>query len=214
MQAVEPGDDQCWDARRGRPASSPTLEFLMSRSKKIRTLAALGTLSGAAWAGTFASFTDSEGSAATFTAGTVNLQLDESAEDAHAFTALTVPNMKPGETKYAALNVKNPGSLGFRYTMASSTARVGSKPDLAPALSLQVNLVTAAADCNEDRFSTGTSVATTASPSSAQILSRPVVAGGNEVLCFQVAFPEGGAGDNAYQGAATTANLVFNATQS
>ena len=107
MQSVGGPDDQCWDARRGRPGELPDpWSPTMSRSKKIRTLAALGTLSGAAWAGTFASFTDDASSAATFSAGTVDLVVGGDSRHASEWQALQAlaPAINAGEVDVVVIH--------------------------------------------------------------------------------------------------------------
>lgn len=188
----------------------------MSRSKKIRTLAALGTLTGAAWAGTFASFTDDASSAATFSAGTVDLVVGGDADDAHDFAALTVTNMKPGDVKYAPLSVANDGSLGFSYVMTGSTADTTNKPaGLGAALRVAVKSVGTSTTCDAASFSASTTtVAASSAFSGVSTAARSVAVGASETLCFQVTFPNGTAAtDNPLQGAATTATLSFTATQ-
>ena len=189
----------------------------MSRSKKIRTLAALGTLSGAAWAGTFASFTDDASSAATFSAGTVNLVVGGDTDDAHDFAALTVSNMKPGDVKYAPLSVANAGSLGFTYVLSGSAVDTAGTPaGLGAALRVAVKSVGASATCDATTFGSSTdAVVTSRAFSAVSSVARPVATAGSETLCFQVTFPNGtAANDNPLQGSATTATLSFTATQS
>lgn len=190
----------------------------MSRSKKIRTLAALGTLTGAAWAGTFASFTDDASSAATFSAGTVDLVVGGDADDVHAFADLSVADMKPGDVKYAPLSVANPGTLGFTYVFSGATVDTANKPaGLGAALRVAVKSLGTAATCDATTFGASTDVVAASSAFSAvSTTARPLAkAGGSETLCFQVTFPNGTAAtDNPLQGSATTATLSFTATQS
>lgn len=187
----------------------------MSMSKNLRVVAALGTLSGAVWAGTFASFTDDASSSATFTAGTVDLVAGGDADDAHDFASLTVPNMKPGDVQYAPLTIDNVGTLGMTYGMtASATDVVGTPAGLGAALQLAVRSVAAAGDCSAAGWAAGSNVVTAGSISAASVTGRALAAAGGEVLCFQVTFPDTGVGaDNALQGAATTATFSFTAAQ-
>lgn len=188
----------------------------MSRSKKIRTLAALGTLTGAAWAGTFASFTDDASSAATFSAGTVDLVVGGDTDDAHHFASLSVVDMKPGDVKYAPLSVANPGSLNLSYVLEGATADTTGKPaGLGAALRVAVKSVGTSTTCDAAAFTASTdSVVTSSAFSAVSTTARPVAKAGSETLCFQVTFPNGTAAtDNPLQGAATTATLSFTATQ-
>ena len=187
----------------------------MSMSKNLRVLAALGTLSGAVWAGTFASFTDDADSSATFTAGTVDLVAGGDIDDAHDFASLTVPNMKPGDVQYAPLSIDNAGTLDFAYGMSASATDVGGTPaGLGAALQLAVRTVSTAGDCSAGGWGGGTDVVSYGALTVASVTGRTLAAGGSEVLCFQVTFPDTGAGaDNALQGAATTATFSFTAAQ-
>lgn len=187
----------------------------MSMSKNLRVIAALGTLSGAVWAGTFASFTDDASSSATFTAGTVDLVAGGDVNDAYDFASLTVPNMKPGDVQYAPLTIDNAGTLGFTYGMTSSASDVGGTPaGLGAALDLEVRSVAAAGDCSAAGWSTATSVVPAGGLTAAAITGRTLAAASGEVLCFQVTFPDTGAGlDNALQGSSTTATFSFTAAQ-
>jgi predicted ribosomally synthesized peptide with SipW-like signal peptide len=184
----------------------------MNRSTKIRAIAALGTLSGAVWAGTYASFTDDAGSTATFTAGTLDLVVGGDSDDAHDFAALTVPNMRPGDVQYAALDVANAGSLGFSYGMTADTVDADGKPaGLGAALDLDVEALADGVACNADNWGASAPLVSGALDG-ATFSGRALGAGVSDNLCFRVTFPDGGAGaDNDLQGAATTATFSFTA---
>src|SRR5688572_8940173 len=111
--------------------------------RKTRLLLTLGLLSGAVWAGTFATFTDSGTATSTFTAGTVDLLISSEADDAYDFTSLEMSNMKPGDVQYAGLTVANNGSLSFSYSMSTSATNTDSK-GLRDQLTLGVRKVTGA----------------------------------------------------------------------
>lgn len=184
----------------------------MSLSKSIRVLAALGTLSGALWAGTFATFTDEATSASTFTAGTVDLVAGGEVDDAYGFTALQMGNMKPGDVVYAPLSVANDGSLGFSYGL--STAATGTT--LKDELQLGARTVANAAACDSAGGGyTAAALSTVIAEgdlSAAAISSRTLAAGSSEVLCFKVQLPS--TADNSFQGQTTTATFTLSATQS
>ena len=184
----------------------------MNTSKKIRTRAALGSLYGAVWAATYATFTDAAASSATFTAGTVDLVVGGDVDDAHDFAALTVPNMKPGDVVYAPLSVANTGTLDFTYGMTATTTDTAGA-GLGEALRVAVRTVAAATDCSEAGWAGGTNVVSTSPFATAAFDARPMASSTTEVLCFAVGFPNGAAGaDNHLQGAATSATLSFTAT--
>lgn len=184
----------------------------MNASKKIRTIAALGTLSGAVWAGTFATFTDSATSASTFSSGTIDLELSNEADDAYDFATLSTSNMKPGDVTYAPITVENAGSLGYTYTMTSAESESVLSGEL------KLGAVTGAVTCNQAGYTTAVTVPTnvviTNGNLSAAAISTPrtVAAGSSEVLCVRVELPST-ASDN-FQGLTTTSTFTFAVTQS
>jgi predicted ribosomally synthesized peptide with SipW-like signal peptide len=196
----------------------------VNASKKIRVLAALGTLSAGVWAGTFASFSDTGSATAAFTTGTIDLKLNGA--DSTAFTALELSNLKPGDSKVAALTVANPTSstaLPFNYSMSTAATNADGKA-LRDRLRLQAMVVANEAACtaaaaSDLAYSTaytaaGVNVIPDGALSAAAISSRAVAAGASEVWCFKVVMPNGTTTvDNPYQGAATTATFTFNAVQ-
>ena len=186
----------------------------MRALKKTRVLLAVGTLSAAVWAGTFATFTDSGTATSTFTAGTVDLLISSETDDAYAFTAIEMSNMKPGDVKYAPLTIANNGTLSFAYTEATSATNADTKA-LRDQLTLGAKIVANTAACDTAGVGYAASVTTvTASGalSAAAISSRTLAAGASEVICYKVELPSG-AGDE-YQAATTTATMTFSATQS
>lgn len=183
------------------------------RNRKVRLVLSLGLLSGMAWAGTFAEFTDSGTATSTFTAGDVDLLISNEADDAYAFTTIQMSNMKPGDVKYAPLTITNDGSLGFTYAMATTATNTDSK-NLAGQLTVGVKKVANEAACDSAGIGyLASSDVLTASGalSAAAIASRSLTAGSSEVACFRVELPSG-SGDT-FQGATTTATFTFSATQ-
>jgi spore coat-associated protein N len=184
-------------------------------SRKLKVVATLGTLSSAVWASTYATFTDSVSSTSTFTAGTVDLVANNDTDDVYAFTSLESSNLKPGDVIYAPLTIANAGTLGFSYTMSSTSTNADSKA-LRDTLRLGARVVANAAAC--DSAGVGytaaalNTVITEAAINGAAITSRSLTAGTSEVLCFKVELPSG-AGDSL-QAASTTTTMTFAATQS
>lgn len=184
----------------------------MRTSTTVKALAALGTLTGALWAGTFASFSDTQTATSTFTAGSVDLQLNGDASTSYAFTALSLSAMKPGDVVYKPLTVANSGTLPYTYTMGSSATNADGK-GLASALVLGMKLVASPGAC--DAAGTGyaasaTTVVAEGALGSAAISSRSLAAGASEVLCTYVSLPSNAA--NSLQGATTTDTMTFTAT--
>lgn len=186
----------------------------MQLSRKIKVILALGTLSSAVWASTYATFTDSATATSTFTAGTVDIVVGGDTSDAYSFTSLQSSNLKPGDLVYAPLTVANTGSLGFSYSMASSSTNTDAKA-LRDTLKLGAKLVANAGACDSAGVgyaASGTTVMAEAAISSAAIASRSLTASASEVLCFKVELPST-AGDSL-QAATTTTTMTFSATQS
>jgi spore coat-associated protein N len=186
----------------------------MQLSRKIKVVLALGTLSSAVWASTFATFTDSATAASTFTAGTVDLVLNGDTSDAYSFTSLQSSNLKPGDVIYAPLTVANTGSLAFTYSMTSASTNTDSKA-LRDTLKLGAKLVASAAVCDSAGVGYTASLSTVMAEgaiSAAAISSRSVATSASEVLCFKVELPST-AGDSL-QAATTTTTMTFSATQS
>ncbi len=182
----------------------------MNASKKIRILAALGTLSGAVWAGTFATFTDSATSSSTFSSGTVDMELADDASDAYSFATLSTANMKPGDVKYATLRVENAGSIASTYTMASNESETALSGEL------QLGAVVGAATCDDLGYAAAVTAGTVAIPTgdlaaAAISTARPLAAAASETLCFKVELPS--ATTNTFQGLTTTSTFTFNLTQ-
>jgi hypothetical protein len=191
----------------------------MNLSKKIRVVAALGSLSAAVWAGTFATFTDDAASSSTFTAGTVDLELADDADDSYAFTSIEMSNMKPGDVKYAPLKVENAGTLAYLLDMSVSATN-GDAKNLRDQLVAGAQVVANAAACD----SAGAGYAAAAavpvvntvfaegSLATRAVDDRAMAAGASQVWCFKVELPS--SSGNAFQAATTTATLNFTATQS
>ena len=184
----------------------------MKMSRKIKVVLALGTLSSAVWASTFATFTDSATATSTFTAGSVDLVLNSDTSDAYAFTTLQSSNMKPTDVIYAPLNVANTGTLGFSFTMASSSTNADSKA-LRDTLELGIKLVANAGACDAAGYAaSATTIRAQSAINGASVGARTLTAGSNEVWCFKAELPSG-AGDSL-QGSTTTTTMTFSATQS
>lgn len=182
---------------------------------KLRAILCLGSVSGLAWAGTFATFTDSGTSSSTFTAGTVDLVVGGDTDDAYAFTSIEMGNMKPGDVKYAPLTIANTGTLGFTYSVATSTSNADGK-GLAAQLTLGVKKVANEAACDSAGVGYAAvgleTLTASGSLSAAAISSRSLAAGTSEVACFRIELPS--ASGDTFQAATTTATFTLSATQS
>lgn len=184
----------------------------MRTSTTVKAIAALGTLSGALWAGTFASFSDTQTATSTFSAGTVDLQLNSTAGATYTFTSLSLSAMKPGDAVYAPLTVSNVGTLPYTYAMTSSASNADGK-GLASSLVLGMKVVANAGACDSGGAgyaASSTTVVAEGALGSAAISSRSLAAGASEVLCTYVSLPSNAA--NSLQGATTTDTMTFTAT--
>lgn len=186
-----------------------------NRSGRLRALLSLGVALGLGAVGTFAFWTDDVViSGSTFTAGTLDLQVNSS--DAYATTTLSMNNMVPGVTSAEVLTIKNNGSAPLKYSMTgglsgTDAAAYGS----AAALKLTVVLGGSKAGTGSASTCTGGSTifgptALTNVTSTAIIGTRrgPIAAAGTEALCFQVTFDA--SASTTLQG--KTATATFTAT--
>jgi predicted ribosomally synthesized peptide with SipW-like signal peptide len=184
----------------------------MKLSRRIKVVLALGTMSSAVWASTYATFTDSATATSTFTAGSVDLVLNADTSDAYSFTTLSSSNMKPTDVVYAPLTVANTGTLGFSFSMASSSTNADSKA-LRDTLEMGIKLVANAGACDAAGYAaSATTIHAQAAINGQSVGARTLSAGSSEVWCFKVELPSG-AGDSL-QGATTTTTMTFSATQS
>lgn len=175
----------------------------------LKVLAALGTLSSAAWVSTFADFSDTgTASSGSFTTGTLNLKLGGA--DNTTLTALALPNAKPGDSVYAPLVVSNPGStvssLALKYSMTSAATG-----DSALGTALRVGVRTGVTACDAAGYAqSGTQLlASTTTLAAAALTARPLVAGASETLCVHLTLPTEVV-DNDLQG--KTSGLAFSFT--
>lgn len=186
----------------------------MRTSHAVKAVLALGTLSGALWAGTFATFTDQQDAVSTFTTGTVDLRLNADNTTSYSWTSINLSNMKPGDVIYQPLTVSNNGTLSYSYTMSSSATNADAK-GLKDQLVLGMKIVANAGTCDSAGVGYGASATTVSAEgalSSRAITARTLAAGLSEVLCTYVSLPLSTV--NSFQSATTTDTMTFVATQS
>lgn len=179
----------------------------MTVSRQLKTVAALGLLSSAVWASTFASFSDTAVATSSFSAGDIDIVIGADPDDAYAFTTLSITNLKPGDTHYAVLPVLNDGSLAFTYDL--DTAATGA---LATELDLGIAVI-AGGTCDSTAYAAGTNVIASGTTLGASVTwdDRSLAAGASENLCFRVELPS--ATTNTAQGATADATFTFVADQ-
>lgn len=175
----------------------------------LRAVLSLGLVLGIGSAGTFAYWTDEAvAQGISFTAGTLDLELQDDADDSVSFTTLNISNMIPGQSVAGVLKVENAGNVGFTYAATTSV----SNSTLAGALDLKVTNGSVSGTSPSATCS-GTQLSGTGTKLNQDLVStsRSLAAGASENLCMQVSMPSGAA--SSLQGATTTVTFTFTATQ-
>ncbi|MDH4170996.1 MAG: CalY family protein [Acidimicrobiia bacterium] len=182
-------------------------------SKILASVALLALAAGVLTVTSLALFTDQEKAAGNaFSTGTIDLVATP------ASAVVTMPNLAPGDQITRALDVRNSGSLEFRYAVTSST----TEDVLASELVLTVK--SGVASCtNANWNATGSNVYSGILGSTATIPlwgssaqgddpgDRVLAAGANEVLCVNVTLPL--STPNSIAGRNTSATFTFDAEQ-
>ena len=178
-------------------------------SVPLRAVLSLGLVLGVGSAGTFAYWTDEAvAQGITFTAGTLDLELQDDADDSISFTTLNISTMIPGQSVAGVLKVENVGNVAFTYTASTSV----SNSTLAGALDVKVTNGSVSgsapnATCSGSQLSgTGTKL-----DQALVSTSRSLSASASEDLCLQVSMPTGAS--SSLQGTTTTVSYTFTATQ-
>lgn len=176
---------------------------------RIRAVLAIGGILGLGTVSTLAAWTDDATATATFSSGSIDLQLggDQGKPDAYQFTSLSVTGMKPGDSTAATLPVQNKGSLPFTYKLTATATPVNT---LSGALTVTVTTGSVTGSGNSEKCG-GTNLMGPASISGSPSMSRTsaVAAGEADTLCIEVDLPTG-TGNDA-QGQSTSVNLAFEA---
>jgi camelysin-like metallo-endopeptidase len=187
----------------------------MSRTRKLGiTVVVLAWLVGALSIGVLGVFTDSQAVAGnTFVTSNVDISTSP------ATALVTFSAMLPGDQVTAPITVTNAGGADLRYAITSTT----TENVLAAALDLTVK--SGVATCTNGGFgasgtvlygpgdlgtTTGSNVVGNPSQG-AQAGDRALVAGANEVLCFNATLPL--ATGNSSQSLTSTATFAFQAEQ-
>ena len=198
---------------RGRGAGRWSARLLRRRpwwrSVPLRAALSLGLVLGLGSAGTFAYWTDEATvTGLTITAGTLDLELQDDADDSVSFTSLNISTMMPGQSVAGVLKVENVGNVGFTYTATTAV----SNSTLAGALDLKVTTGTVSGSSPSATCS-GTQLSGTGTKLDQALVStgRTLAASASENLCIQVSMPSGAA--SSLQGASTTVTYTVTATQ-
>lgn len=200
-------------ARRRTPKHTIGLRHAMT-SLKLRAVLTAGLLLGVGATATGAFWTQSVSVPATsFTAGTIDLQLNDQASGNYPFTSLALADMLPGNSYAATVTVQNKAQAKLRFTMdARAAGTLGS--------SLNVTLYWGGTATNSGFTGTcsGTAVgpASTLSASDQTLITsavtdaRPAISGGgSQVLCVLVSLPTTASASLA--GQSTAATFTFRA---
>ncbi len=167
------------------------------RTGRVRAFLALGVALGLGAVGTFAYWTDDVViSGSTFTAGTLDLQVNNS--DAYSTTTLGMAAMVPGNTSAEVLTVKNNGTAPLKYTLTGGlTGTDNALFNSTAALTLTIRAGGAKSGTGNTSTCTGGtqiySAALTNTTTTGIITTKrgPLTASGitqTEDLCFQVTF--------------------------
>ncbi|MBM7415958.1 MULTISPECIES: SipW-dependent-type signal peptide-containing protein [Nocardiaceae] len=172
-------------------------------SVRLKAALSLGMVLGLGSVGTLAAWsTTASTTSGTFVSGTVDIKFDDGTTNGNQglagspyIVALPTGTLLPGQSKAAAVKVKNGGTLGFTYTGVLSVAT--------PGLSL-TSVVTAGAP-------TVNASSNTCSGTGGVLNSaRTVVAGAVDTICVQITLPT--ASLSTDQGVSGSVNLVLTAT--
>ena len=202
------------------------------RTGRIRALLSLGALLGLGAIGTTAFWTDTATlSTGEIKAGELDVGLDDTFLDGpggtYANTAITVPNLTPGESIAFSVEVNNLGNAPLSYTAtatASGNLATLNTPPVTSANRLQWTIVPGGTKDNQGSAAAGTRVGTcsgTASygPGVLGASATTIVGTGQQVavgsspqnLCIRVSLPT--TAPNALQNETATAVVTFNAKQ-
>ena len=186
-------DDRTDKARRTHRARRTPLW----RSTRMRALLSLGLVTAIFVTGTYAYWTDDVTiTGTTFTAGTLDLQVND--QDSYTTSTLGMAStpMVPGDTSAEVLTLRNNGTVPLKYTLTGGLTGTDAT-EFHTAAALELTIVAGATRSGSDNTATCTGgtvvvgpIALTNITSTAIIGTRrgPVAAAGTEALCFQVAF--------------------------
>ena len=189
--------------------------FNRTRSTRARALLSIGIVLGFGAVGTLAAWTDQATvTGGTFTAGTLDLQVNDSQSNPSNFTSqLTFPNMVPGSSVAAMLAVQNK-SVGAKLTY---TMTGGATNTLGTALHLQVFTGGSASNSAGVGTCSGTQIVADVAFANANTTSiigtarGPLAAStGVENLCFRVELPS--TASSTLQGGTSVATFILTAT--
>lgn len=187
------------------------------RSRPVRAVLSLGIVAGALVTGTYAYWTDDVTITGTsFTAGTLDLQVNGSDSTTTTTLGMSSTPMVPGNTSAEVLTVRNNGTVPLTYTLTGGL--VGTDAGAySSAGALKLTIVSGGTRSGSGNVATCTGgtvihgpTALTNLTSTAIVGTRrgPIAPAGTESLCFQFTFDA--AAPTSLQG--RTATATFTAT--
>jgi predicted ribosomally synthesized peptide with SipW-like signal peptide len=194
------------------PIGLPACEVTRRRRGRLRSLLALGTVLGVGALGTSAAFSDSAEVTASFTAGTLDITVDDEQGDPVPYT-LVFPGgdvIAPGGTVHAALEVANVGNVDALLSLAVAATFDGTPSNATTDLRMVVAHTTGTA-CDATVVSADLAPYSPDGPLGSAGFSGVALGGGDHVdLCFAVTLPLSVSGTG---GGSTTVDLAFTAEQ-
>jgi predicted ribosomally synthesized peptide with SipW-like signal peptide len=185
-------------------------------SARTRAALSLGVVLALGATGTFALWTDSATiGGTTFTAGTIDLQVDSV-----TYATLNLATMVPGNSVAGTLVIKNNGDVPLKYTAAVAASNLDNK-NLSGSLTVKVTADTTttgtapAVRCaGAPLANSGTSVNGSLIPTGRQLAPRGTepqpAPGSTETICVQVTLDP--SAPSSLQGAKTDVTFTFTGT--
>lgn len=181
------------------------------RSARLRAVLGLGIVAVLGTTGTFAFWTDDVViSGTTFTAGTIDLQVNGS-NAITGYTTLNLVTMVPGNTVAGVLTIRNNGTAPLKYTAVTTATNTDTK-NLRGSLEVKVTGDAAVTGSSPTATCNGSALAGTATTLNGALITtgRLLAAGATETICVQVKLADAAA--SALQGATTDVVLTFTGT--
>lgn len=207
------------DRRSGTNIPDDHGSALRTRSRRTRAVLALGTVVGIGAALTSAAFSDRAEVTSTFTAGTLDISLDETQQGnptPYSVTFTGAGAMKPGDVVYDDLTVNNDGSLKAYVSMDAELVADtdnGENQDSTEALLVSIGVMSDGDTCDAtfDFEAAPVEDSPVANASITDLIDDGMEAGSSVDLCFAVELPDSGA-DQGSGGGSADAIFTFNAS--
>lgn len=205
----------------GRRSRDTSKSLASPATVRLRALLSLGMVVGLGAVGTLAAWSDQATATATFTAGKLDLALNDAAGDV-ALTTTTVGNVHPGSSWAGTIKVSNKGTIPLVYTVASSFKELeggvlgAGLPQTAtqpaqPGLQAEVYLNGAATNTNFKGTCSGTLIGSGPLGGVLMNTTQPLEPNVDETLCIRLELPQDA--PNEAQGDSTNVTLTFTGKQ-